>query len=112
MKNATALLVAALGAILAFAVTAHPSFVNLHVVGWVLILTGIIGVCIPKRGYGWMRRRLTLDNRMGRSADAIITEKKFSPILMPGGIVSESQDGVPPLDAPVTEEGVEEFIEE
>ena len=41
MKTATALTVAAIGAILAFAVTAEPSFFNFHAAGWVLMLTGI-----------------------------------------------------------------------
>src|SRR5258708_20058901 len=50
MKSATALTLLAIGAIFAFAVTAHPSFVNFQVLGWVLMLTGIIGLVIPRRG--------------------------------------------------------------
>jgi hypothetical protein len=46
----------AIGAVCAFAVTAHPSFVNLQVLGWVLMLTGIAGLVIPRRGRGWLRR--------------------------------------------------------
>lgn len=56
MKSATALTVLAIGAIFAFAVTAHPSFLNLQVLGWVLMLTGITGLVIPRRGKGWLRR--------------------------------------------------------
>ena len=56
MKSATALTVLAIGAIFAFAVTAHPSFLNLQVLGWVLMLTGITGLVIPRRGRGWLRR--------------------------------------------------------
>lgn len=56
MKSATALTLLAIGAVFAFAVTAHPSFLNLQVVGWVLMLTGITGLVIPRRGKGWLRR--------------------------------------------------------
>jgi hypothetical protein len=56
MKSATALTVLAIGAVFAFAVTAHPSFLNLQVLGWVLMLTGVTGLVIPRRGRGWLRR--------------------------------------------------------
>ena len=56
MKSATALTILAVGAIFAFAVTAHPSFLNIQVLGWVLMLTGITGLVIPRRGKGWLRR--------------------------------------------------------
>ena len=48
MKSATALTLLAIGAVFAFAVTAHPSFLNLQVVGWVLMLTGITGLVISR----------------------------------------------------------------
>lgn len=60
MRTASGLTVIAAGAILAFAVTTSTPLVNVHIVGWVLILTGIIGLVIPKRGYGWLRRRMVL----------------------------------------------------
>src|SRR5690348_16582351 len=56
MKSATALTILAVGAVFAFAVTAHPSFLNLQILGWVLMLTGIVGLVIPRRGRGWLRR--------------------------------------------------------
>jgi hypothetical protein len=40
MKTATALTVLAIGAVFTFAVTAHPSFVNIQVLGWVLPSAG------------------------------------------------------------------------
>jgi hypothetical protein len=58
MKTATALAVLAIGAILAFAVNAHPRFLNFQVIGWVLILTAIAGLVLPRRGRGWLRRTL------------------------------------------------------
>lgn len=58
MKTATGLVFVALGAILAFAVTGHPGWLNVQVVGWVLIFVGLAGMFIPRRGYGWLRRRV------------------------------------------------------
>lgn len=58
MKTATGMTLIAIGAILAFAVTAHPPLFNLQVAGWVLMLTGAVGMLMPRRGYGWLRRKL------------------------------------------------------
>lgn len=56
MKTAPALALIAVGAILAFAVHAHPRFFNFQIAGWVIMLTGIAGLVIPRRGYSWVRR--------------------------------------------------------
>ncbi len=58
MKTGTGLAVVAIGAILAFAVTANTSVVNLNTAGWVLMVIGVIGLAIPRRGYAWVGRRL------------------------------------------------------
>jgi hypothetical protein len=58
MRTGIGLAVIAVGAILAFAVTTNTSVFNLHVAGWVLIIVGILGITIPRRGYGWVGRRL------------------------------------------------------
>jgi hypothetical protein len=58
MRSGVGLAVIAVGAILAFAVTANTSVFNLHVAGWVLIIIGILGMVFPRRGYGWVGRRL------------------------------------------------------
>ncbi len=39
-------LLAAVGAVLAFAVNATVSGVNIHAVGWILLIVGIIGVVL------------------------------------------------------------------
>ena len=57
MKTGAGLALIAVGAILAFAVTAHPSGLNLQAAGWVLILVGLAGMFVPRRGYGWLRRQ-------------------------------------------------------
>jgi hypothetical protein len=58
MKTGTGLAVVAVGAILAFAVTANTSVFNLNTAGWVLMVIGVIGLAIPRRGYAWVGRRL------------------------------------------------------
>jgi len=58
MKTGVGLALIAVGAILAFAVTTNTSVLNLHTAGWVLIIVGIIGIAIPRRGYGWVGRRV------------------------------------------------------
>jgi hypothetical protein len=63
MKTATGLALIAVGAILAFAVNAHPQALNIQVVGWVLILVGLVGLFIPRRGYGWLRKRMVMRRR-------------------------------------------------
>ena len=58
MKIGSSLALICIGAILAFAVTGNVSFINLHTAGWVLIIIGIVGIAIPRRGYGWVGRRV------------------------------------------------------
>jgi hypothetical protein len=60
MKIATALTVIAAGAILAFAVRANPPGLNIHTVGWVVMLTGVAGMLLPGRASGWLRRRIVV----------------------------------------------------
>jgi hypothetical protein len=58
MKIGSSLALICVGAILAFAVTATPSFFNLHTAGWVIMLIGVIGLLIPDRTVGWLGRRV------------------------------------------------------
>ena len=58
MKLATALTVIAVGAIFAFAVRASPPGLDVHAVGWVIMLTGAAGLLLPDRASGWLRRRI------------------------------------------------------
>ena len=58
MKTATGLTLLAIGAILAFAVSASPPGVNINAVGWIVMLTGVAGFLIPRRASGWLRSRV------------------------------------------------------
>ena len=56
MKTATSLTLVAVGAIIAFAITAHISFLNLQVTGWIFILTGVAGAIITRSSRLRLRR--------------------------------------------------------
>ena len=66
MKTATSLTLIAAGAITAFAITAHVSFLNLQVTGWIFILTGVAGAIITRSS--WLRRIRVAKGRPGAAA--------------------------------------------
>jgi len=102
MRTASGLALVALGAILAFAVTGHPSFLNIQVVGWVIMLTGIAGMAIPRRGYGWLRRRMVL--RRGPGGAPVINrveETRYPPYIM----LNTGSAGTEPVMAPADSVG-------
>jgi hypothetical protein len=125
MKTATSLALVAIGAIFAFAITRSPSFLNLQVVGWVLMLTGAAGAIIPRRGYGWLRRRIVVTNDETTQADAAdaaaapaatparqrIPQQKFSRFLVPGGI-NPRYGRTQSAEGQVERETIEEYVEE
>jgi hypothetical protein len=72
MRTMTAIMVVAVGAILTFAINAHPGFISPQVVGLVLMLTGITGLCLNRRGTGLLYRQLgMLRNLLGQDASVI-----------------------------------------
>ena len=77
MRTATGLALIAIGAILAFAVRTSPSFLNLQVVGWILILTGVAGLVVPRRGYGWLRRRVVVRRPRGGAVETNGEPRRF-----------------------------------
>jgi hypothetical protein len=58
MKTGMGLALIGIGAILAFAVTTNTSVFNLHTAGYVIMVIGVLGLAVPRRGYGWVGRRL------------------------------------------------------
>ncbi|HET7453677.1 MAG TPA: DUF6458 family protein [Thermoanaerobaculia bacterium] len=59
------ILLAAVGAVLAFAVSATVSGVNIHAIGWILLIVGIAGILLSMifwsswAGPGYFSRRRT-----------------------------------------------------
>jgi hypothetical protein len=71
VKTTTSLVLVALGAVFAFAVNGHPSWLNIQVVGWVIMFTGAAGLLVPQRGYNAVRRRVV---RRRTSPGGLVTE--------------------------------------
>jgi hypothetical protein len=82
MKTATGLFLIALGAVLAFAVNGHPWFINLQVVGWILMVLGAIGLAMPRRGYGWLRRQMVVKRGPDGRPVAWTRSKAQAPYMM------------------------------
>jgi len=105
MKSATALTLVAIGAIFAFAITAHPSFVNVQVLGWVLMLTGIAGLVVPRRGRGWLRRSILVKGSPDITEDVDAHSRK--PIAP-----SSSAESAPTVaEGQIERESIVEFTE-
>jgi hypothetical protein len=98
MKTATGLAIVAVGAILAFAVTGHPGWLNVQAAGWVLILVGLAGMFIPRRGYGWLRRQVV--RRPPRRAVA-------ASHVMDSNVVASNGTALPPGTVVLTPEQAE-----
>jgi len=109
MRTATALTLVAIGAILAFAVTAEPPWFSFHVAGWVLMVTGVAGALLPRRGYSWLRRRVVLSGA-DRPVSIQRGQRKFSRMLVPGGVITERHNAA--VAAPIQQETIEQVIEE
>ncbi|WP_030395426.1 DUF6458 family protein [Kitasatospora purpeofusca] len=64
-------LLAALGAVLAFAVDWEPSGVNLHMVGWILLVAGLLGLLVNAT----VLRRRRHGGRVG--PDEVVEERRY-----------------------------------
>ena len=71
MKTGMGLVLIGIGAILAFAVTTNTSVFNLHTAGYVIMVIGILGLAIPRRGYGWVGRRLLVRQARWRPGNRV-----------------------------------------
>ncbi len=71
MKTGMGLALIGIGAILAFAVTTNTSDFNLHTAGWVIMIIGVLGLAIPRRGYSWVGRRLFVRQARWRPGNRI-----------------------------------------
>jgi uncharacterized protein YjeT (DUF2065 family) len=55
MRRSTGLALVAIGAILALAVHARLTVINLQLTGLILVITGLAGLRAPQRAYRWVR---------------------------------------------------------
>jgi hypothetical protein len=95
MKTATGLTLIALGAVLAFAVNGHPWFLNLQICGWILMAVGVIGLVVPRRGYGWLRRQMVVRRTPDGRPVIGMRQKRYPPYIMinpaAAGVAGESE---------------------
>ncbi len=132
MKTVTCLTLIAIGAIFTFAITAHPSFLNLQIAGLVVMATGVAGLLLPRRGQeGWLRRRMVV--RKGARGPVVghVEETRYPPYIMlnPGASTAseepdhEGSSTIPEMrtehpdrpddrGVPVESEIVEEYLQE
>jgi hypothetical protein len=96
MRTATSLTVIAIGAIFAFAITSSPTFLNLQIVGWILILTGAGGMLLSNRSQNWLRRTIIVRGRP--EAPRTRTRRRRVPQLAAAGAAA----GAPASPAPAT----------
>jgi hypothetical protein len=104
MKTATSLTLVAVGAIIAFAITAHISFLNLQVTGSVLILTGVAGAIITRSSRLRLRRTPAAKGRPGAAANG--TGQRPPPSRRP---VPGAQPAAAPDATPAEHETIEEY---
>lgn len=103
MRTATSLTLLALGAILAFAVNGHPSWLNVQVVGWVIMLTGAAGMLVPNSSYAAVRRRIVRRRTDPAGPVTEVYERRYPPYIRlnpaslgaaedPGDLVASQQE--------------------
>jgi hypothetical protein len=102
MRTASCLTLVAVGAILTFAVTGSPGFLNLQVAGVVIMATGIAGMFIRRpAAQGWLRRRTILRDRTRGTVVGRVEETRYPPYvkLNPGAPADENGNhGMQPGD--------------
>jgi hypothetical protein len=103
MKTATCLALIAIGAILTFAVSAHPSFLNLQVAGVVIMLTGAAGLFLPKPSQGWLHRRTILRRGPRGRVAGHAEETRYPPYVMLNPGADSGHNGLQPGDLTAAE---------
>ena len=80
MRLGTSIVLIALGAILTFALNVSVSGVNLDVVGWILMLVGVLGILLELAVWGpRSRRRVTHTEGYAAPADAPVRHARITP---------------------------------
>ena len=95
MKTGVGLLLIGVGAILAFAVTTNTSVFNLHTAGYVIMLIGLFGLVIPRRGYGWVGRRLFVRQARWRPSSRVVEEVTYPAYVNRNPANTRVQAGLP-----------------
>lgn len=103
MKVSTGLTLAAVGAILAFAVHGRLAFFDPNAAGWVLMLVGLAGLFIPPGTRRRLRQRFIMkDGRYGPAIEA--KSARYSRHLMPAGLLVSGGQQIPVEGSAIEEE--------
>jgi hypothetical protein len=94
MKTGIGLFWIGVGAILAFAVTTNTSVFNLHVAGFVIMLIGVLGLVVPRRGYEWLGRRLYV-RRTRKWPGGRVEESSYPPYVLQNPGTANAQADIP-----------------
>ena len=103
MKSGTGLALIGIGAIFAFAVTTNTSVFNLHTAGWVVMIIGVLGLAIPRRGYAWVGRRLLVRQARWRPGNRVAEEVIYPAYANRNPANTRVQAGLPAPGAPGSE---------
>jgi len=95
MKTGMGLALIGVGAIFAFAVTTNTSVFNLHTAGYVIMIIGILGLAIPRRGYGWVGRRLFIRQARWRPGNRVTEEVVYPAYVNRNPANTRVQAGLP-----------------
>jgi hypothetical protein len=79
VRTGAGLALIAIGAIFAFAVNASWSALNVHVVGWVLMIVGLAGILINRSTYVWLGRRVFVRRRGYARPVTVVQEAPVPP---------------------------------
>jgi hypothetical protein len=109
MTRASSLTVIAIGAIFAFAVTTSPHFLNLQVVGWILMATGVAGLVLERRNRDWLRRTVIV--RRSPDASRFNRRRPTQIARRTSGEHPTAERPTEPIDESVERETIEEYIE-
>jgi hypothetical protein len=95
MKTGMGLALIGIGAIFAFAVTTNTSVFNLHTAGYVIMIIGILGLAVPRRGYGWVGRRLFIRQARWRPGNRVTEEVVYPAYVNRNPANTRVQAGLP-----------------
>jgi hypothetical protein len=97
MRIAPGLTLIAIGAIFTFAITTSPSWLNLQVVGVILMGAGVAALLLPRRAQGWLRRRMVVrkDPRGTKVAEVAETLPPYISINPGASADGHKQPGIP-----------------
>lgn len=77
MRLGTGIVLIALGAILAFAVNVQLSGIDIRIVGWILMVVGVIGVLLELAVWAPRRRRVVQTDAYGAAPVRRTTDETY-----------------------------------